>query len=83
MAPSSPLLFGSGDKATLLELVSVSIGTASRPTKNHSIVVALVSPFHMQVMSRDRPIISGSSLPVIVKYPKNRFQLTIKFNNDV
>ncbi|CAI8045409.1 hypothetical protein GBAR_LOCUS25113 [Geodia barretti] len=46
---------------------------ASRPTTNHSIVETLPPPLHMQLRSRDRPIVSGSSFPLMITWPNGYY----------
>ncbi|CAI8050253.1 hypothetical protein GBAR_LOCUS27614 [Geodia barretti] len=68
--PSSPIL--PGLRVSTMELSPITVSIASlvpSPTRNHSIFVTLASPFHEQTMSRDTPMISGSSWPVMSSWP--------------
>ena len=72
IAPFNPSDVRSGDKTKELESIAVSIGSPSKPTKNHCILVAFPSPTHVHIMSRARPTIKGVSCPVISICPINK-----------
>lgn len=72
IAPSSPSSSGVRERTTDVASVAVSMGAASRPTTNHSIAETLPPPLHVQVRSRERPIVSDSSFPVMFRRPARK-----------